>query len=102
MMRNERKWVNTRLGASVGVVAAVLLLATVTVGHAAEPQVKGKAEEKTVQGQQLCPATPGAAVCQVKIECPPIQAPGQTVCKATIDCPPAKKPVKVKKKTTPE
>ena len=102
MMRNKRKWVNTRLGASMGVVAAVFLLATMTVGLAAEPQVKGKAEEKTVQGQQLCPATPGAAVCQVKIECPPIQAPGQTVCKATIDCPPAKKPVKVKKKTTPE
>lgn len=101
-MRNKRKWVNTRLGASVGVVAAVLLLAMVTVGHAAEPQVKGKAEEKPVQGQQLCPATPGAAVCQVKIECPPLQAPGQTVCQATIDCPPAKKPVKVKKKTTPE
>jgi len=102
MMRNKRKWVNTRLGASVGAVAAVLLLATMTVGLAAEPQVKGKGEEKPVQGQQLCPATPGAAVCQVKIECPPIQAPGQTVCKATIDCPPAKKPVKVKKKTTPE
>lgn len=101
-MQNRRKWVHTRLGACVGVVAAVLFLATVTVGHTAEAQVKGKAEEKPAQGQQLCPATPGAAVCQVKIECPPIQAPGQTVCKATIDCPPAKKPVKVKKKTTPE
>jgi len=73
-----------------------------TEARPTEPQVKGKGEEKPVQGQQLCPATPGAAVCQVKIECPPIQAPGQTVCKATIDCPPAKKPVKVKKKTTPE
>ena len=98
-MRNKRKWVNTRLGAAVGVVAAVLFLATVTVGHAAEAQVKGKAEEKPVQGQQLCPATPGAAVCQVKIECPPIKAPGQTTCKATIDCPDPQKPVKPKKKT---
>ena len=82
----------------MGVVAAVLFLATVTVGHAAEAQVKGKAEEKPVQGQQLCPATPGAAVCQVKIECPPIKAPGQTTCKATIDCPDTQKPVKSKKK----
>ena len=98
MMRNKRKWVNTRLGASMGVVAAVLLLATVTVGHAAEAQVKGKAEEKPVQGQQLCPATPGAAVCQVKIECPPIQAPGQTTCQATIDCPEPQKPVKPEQK----
>jgi len=98
MMQNKRKWVNTRLGGSVGVAVAVLLLATVTVGHATEPQVKGKAEEKPVQGQQMCPATPGAAVCQVKIECPPIQAPGQTTCQATIDCPEPQKPVKPKQK----
>ena len=98
MMQNMRKWINTWLGASVGVAAAVLFLATVTVGYAAEPKVKGKAEEKPTQGQQLCPATPGAGVCQVKIECPPIKAPGQTVCKATVDCPPVEKPVKTKKK----
>jgi hypothetical protein len=99
MMQNMRKWINTWLGASVGVAAAVLFLATVAVGYAADPQVKGKAEEKPVQGQQLCPATPGAGVCQVKIECPPIKAPGQTVCKATVDCPDPQKPVKPKKKT---
>jgi hypothetical protein len=98
MMQNRRKWVHTRLGASVGVVAAVLFLATVTVGLAAEAPVKGKAVEKPVQGQQLCPATPGAAVCQVKIECPPIKAPGQTTCKATIDCPDPQKPVKSEQK----
>jgi len=97
-MQNMRKWINTWLGASVGVAAAVLFLATVTSGYATEAKVKGKAEEKTTQGQQLCPATPGAGVCQVKIECPPIKAPGQTVCKATVDCPPAEKPVKTKKK----
>ena len=84
----------------MGVAAAALFLAAVTVGHAAtEPQVKGKAEEKPAPGQQLCPATPGAAVCQVKIECPPIKAPGETVCKATVDCPEPQKPVKPKKKT---
>jgi hypothetical protein len=99
MMQNMRKWMITRLGASVGVAAAVLFLAMLTVGHAAEPQVKGKAEEKPAQGQQLCPATPSAGVCQVKIECPPLKAPGQTVCKATVDCPEPQKPVKPKKKT---
>lgn len=98
MMQNMRKWINTRLGASVGVAAAVLFLATVTAGYATEAKVKGKAEEKATQGQQLCPATPGAGPCQVKIECPPLKAPGQTVCKATVDCPPVEKPVKAKKK----
>ena len=98
-MQNMREWINTWLGASVGMAAAVLFLAMVTVGYAAEPQVKGKAEVKPAQGQQLCPATPSAGICQVKIECPPIQAPGQTVCKATIDCPEPQKAIKPKKKT---
>ena len=86
----------------MGVAAAVLFLAMVAVGYATEPQVKGKAEEKPAQGQQLCPATPGSSVCQVKIECPPIKAPGETVCKATVDCPETQKPVKLKKKTKPQ
>ncbi len=98
MMQNMRKWINTRLGACVGVAAAVLFLATVTASYATEAKVKGKAEEKTTQGQQLCPATPGAGTCQVKIECPPLKTPGQTVCKATVDCPPVEKPGKTKKK----
>ena len=102
MMQNMRKWMITRLGASVGVAAAVLFLAMLTVGHAAEPQVKGKAEEKPVQGQQLCPATPSGGVCQVKIECPPLKAPGQTTCKATVDCPEPQKAVKPKKKPKSE
>jgi hypothetical protein len=98
-MQNMRKWMNSQLGVFAGVAVALLFLATVTVGHAAEEtKVKGKAEVKPAQGQQLCPATPGSGVCQVKIECPPIKAPGQTVCKATVDCPAPQKPVKPKKK----
>ena len=100
MMQNMRKWVHTWLGACAGVAAVALFLAAVTVGHAAtETKIKGKAEIKPAQGQQLCPATPGATVCQVKIECPSITAPGQTVCTATIDCPEPEKPAKPKKKT---
>ena len=98
MMQNIRKWMTSRLGTSVGVASALLLLAMLTVGHATEPQVTGKAEAKPAQGQQLCPATPGSGVCQVKIECPPIKAPGQTICTATVDCPEPQKPVKPKKK----
>ena len=97
-MENMRKWLNTRLGGLVGVAVAVLFLATMTAAYAADPQVKGKAEEKPAPGQQLCPATPSSSVCQVKIECPPIKAPGETVCKATVDCPEPQKPAKPKKK----
>ena len=52
-MQNMRKWVNTWLGASVGVAAAVLFLATVTAGYAAESKVKGQAEEKSIQGHLI-------------------------------------------------
>ena len=98
-MRKRRNWINSRLGAAVGLAAGLLLLAAVTVGQAAaEPRVKGQAVEKSVQGQQLCPATPGTSVCQVILDCPAIQAPGKTVCKATIDCPPPKQAGKQQKK----
>ena len=76
MMQNMRKWINTWLGASVGVAAAVLFLATVTVGYAAESKVKGKAEEKPTQGQQLCPATPGGRSMSGQDRMPPHQGPG--------------------------
>lgn len=99
MMQSIRKWMYTWVGAFVGVAAAVLFLATVTVGYATEAQVKGKPEVKPAQGQQMCSATPSAGVCQVTIDCPSIKAPGQTTCQATIDCPDPQKPVKPKKKT---
>ncbi len=101
MMRKMRKWVNTRLGASLGLAAGLLLMATVSAGQAAGEQVKGQTVEQPAAGQQVCPATPGGT-CQVNIECPPIKAPGQTTCKATIDCPPAKQPAKAKKKSKTE
>lgn len=98
-MHHMRKWMTTWLGASLGVAVAVLFLAMLTVGHAAEPKVKGKALEEPSQGKQLCPSTPGSAACQLKIECPPIKAPGETTCKATIHCPGPQKQVKPKKKS---
>ena len=96
-MHNLRKWAHTRLGALVGAAAGLLCLVTVTVSHAAAEPTKGQAMEKPVQGQQLCPATPGAGPCQVVLDCPAVQAPGKTTCKATIDCPPVKQPVPPKK-----
>jgi hypothetical protein len=99
MMQKIRNWLSCRRGALVGAAAGLLWLAVVTLGQAAtEPQGKGQGIEKPVQGQQLCPATPGAGVCQIKVECPPIEAPGKTACRATIDCPGVKQPVKPKKK----
>ena len=97
MMHNLRKWAHTWLGASVGVAAGLLCLVTVTVSQAATEPPKGQAVEKPVQGQQLCPATPGAGPCKVVLDCPAVQAPGKTTCRATIDCPPVKQPVKQKK-----
>ncbi len=101
MMQNLRKWAHTWLRAPVGVAAGLLCLATVTVSQAATELPKGQAVEKPVQGQQLCPATPGAGPCKVVLDCPAVQAPGKTTCKATIDCPPVK-PVKPKKKPKSE
>jgi hypothetical protein len=98
-MQKTREWVNTWLGAFVGVSAGVLFMAAVTLGYAAPEPQKGKAVEQSTQGQQLCPATPGAGTCKVVLDCPPIKTPGKTTCQATVDCPPAKQPVKPKKKT---
>jgi hypothetical protein len=101
-MQKMRKWVNAWLGACVGVTAGLFFLAAVTVGHtAAEPQ-KAKAVQQPAQGQQLCPANPGAEGCKVVLDCPPIKSPGKTTCEATIDCPETKQPVKTKKKTKSE
>ncbi|MFA4902364.1 MAG: hypothetical protein WC600_06420 [Desulfobaccales bacterium] len=101
-MQKMRKWVNTWLGACVGGTAGLLFMAAVTVGHAAAEPKKGKAVEQPAQGQQLCPATPGAEACKVVLDCPPIKSPGKTTCEAIIDCPGPKEPVKTKKKTKSE
>ena len=97
-MHNMRKWVNSRLGALLGVTAGLLFLAAVTVGHAAtEAKTPGKAVQQPTQGQQLCPGTPGAGTCKVVLDCPAIKTPGKTTCQAAIDCPgPQKQPAKAK------
>jgi hypothetical protein len=96
IMPNLRKWVYTWLGVTVAAAAGLLFLVTVTASYAAG--AKGQAIENPVQGQQLCPATPGAGPCKVVLDCPAIKAPGKTTCQATIDCPPVKQPAKQKKK----
>jgi hypothetical protein len=97
-MQKVRKWLNPRLGALMGVTIGLLFLTVVTVGHAATDEKIGKPVEQPVQGQQICPATPGAGTCKVTLDCPPIKSPGKTTCQANIDCPATKQPVKTKKK----
>ena len=77
MIQKMRKWVNTWLGACVGVTAGLVFLAAVTVGPAAAEPQKGKAVEQSTQGQQLCPATPGAGPCKVVLDCPAGKTPGK-------------------------
>lgn len=96
-MQKMRKWVHTWLGASVGLTAGLLFLTAVTAVHATEPQ-KAKAVQQPAQGQQLCPATPGAGPCKVVLDCPTVKSPGKTTCEATIDCPGTKQPVQPKQK----
>jgi hypothetical protein len=103
MMQKIRNWVNPRRGVLRGATVGLLCLAVVTLGQAAtEPVGKGKGVEKPVQGQQLSPATPGAGICQVKIECPPGSTPGKGVCQTAIDCPGGKPTVKTKKRPRTE
>jgi hypothetical protein len=101
-MQKMRKWVNTWLGTCMGVTAGLLFLTAVTVGHAATEPQKEKAVQQSTQGQQLCPATPGARPCKVVLDCPPVMVPGKTTCRTTIDCPETKQPVKTKKKPKSE
>ena len=74
-------------GAALVTALALVALAAVTVGHAAG-EGKGTRDKKEVVNQELCPATPGAGVCQVNSGCCSVQTP---------DSPPAKAPVKAKK-----
>ena len=101
-MQKMRKWMNTWLGTFVGVIAGLLFLAAVTVDHAAAEPKAGKAVQQPTEGQQLCPATPGAGTCKVVLDCPPIKTPGKTTCQANIDCPGTKQPVKTKTKPKSE
>lgn len=97
-MQKMRKWVSTWLGASVGLTAGLLLLVAVTVSHAAAEPQKATAVQQPVQGQQICPATPGGGTCKIVLDCPTVKNPGTTTCEATIDCPGTKQPVTTKKK----
>jgi hypothetical protein len=98
-MYKTRKCLNSWLGVLIGVTAGLLFLTAVTVGQAAtEAKKPGTPVQLTIQGQQLCPGTPGAGPCKIVIDCPSIKAPGETVCRATIDCP-AKQTTKPQKKT---
>jgi len=97
-MQKTRKWLNSWQGALMGVTAGLLLLAAVTVGHAATKAKTGQPVAEPAQGQLLCPATPGAAPCKIILDCPSIKSPGKTVCKAVIDCP-GPKTTKPQKKT---
>jgi hypothetical protein len=98
-MQKMWNWVNSRRRAWLGATVGLLCLAMLTLGHAAaEPQVKGKAMVKPVQGQQLSPATPGAGVCRVGTECSPGPTPGKAACQTIIDCPAGKLPVKAQPK----
>ena len=98
MIQKKRKWVNTWLGACVGVTAGLVFLAAVTVGPAAAEPQKGKAVEQSTQGQQLCPAIPGAGPCKIVLDCPAGKTPGKAACQPTIDCPGTKQPVTTKPK----
>jgi hypothetical protein len=98
-MQKVRKWLNTRIGTCVGVTAGLLFMAAVTVAHADTETKQGKAIQQPTQGQQLCPATPGAGQCKIVLDCPAVKVPGKTTCQATIDCPGTKQPVKTKKKS---
>jgi hypothetical protein len=100
-MQKMRKWVKTWLGAMVGLTAGVLFLTAVTASQATEPQ-KAKAVQQPVQGQQICPATPGGGPCKIVLDCPTVKNPGKTTCEASIDCPGTKEPVKTKKKPKSE
>ena len=61
----------------MGVTAGLVFLAAVTVGQAATEPQKGKAVQQPTQGQQLCPATPGAGECKVVLDCPGGKATGK-------------------------
>jgi hypothetical protein len=96
-MHKTRKWLNSWPGTLIGLTAGLWFLAAVTVGHAATQANKpGQPVQLTIQGQQLCPGTPGAGPCKILIDCPSLKTPGKTVSQATIDCPPqqATKPQK--------
>ena len=89
-MRQIRTRLNISLLTWLGVAILVLSLTGVALGQAQTPKGKQPPEQKPVQGQQLCPASPGPQQCQVQVESPPSKPHGKTTCEATVDCPPAK------------
>jgi hypothetical protein len=89
MMEKLRKLINSRPGVLMGVATGLLFLVAVAVSYAAtEPQQKGKGEQKSAQGQQLCPPVVAKEQSQVQPDCLPVTASGKTACQATNECPP--------------
>ncbi len=98
MIGKVRKLARSRLGACLGAVLGLLLMAMLTMAQTpAKPKKMVCGEQKPCQGQQVCPSPTAKTQCQVYIDCPQVKAPGKTVCQATIDCPPAQEGEKKEK-----
>jgi hypothetical protein len=73
----------------MGVAVWLLFLAVVAGSHAAtDSQEKGKDEQKSTQGQQLCPPVAAKDQSQVQLECKcsPVKAAVKTAREMELEC----------------